>query len=167
MPAQQRLRPHQERPPRATRQHPAECSQEKPVAWRELRPPHLPPQDRQLMPQHQDLKLLRALTAPEQHDQLEQTACKDVHQRRKQEQPPRRRNPTLSAKSPPTSPAPFCCWPSLCTVSVLGSRLGLLSGWCRCSLFVTHLCNDSACGCLRGDMSGRRDRCQPGARLLA
>src|SRR6266545_1698035 len=49
----------------------------------------------------------------------------------------------------------------------VGVRLGLLSGWCRCSLFVTHLCNDSACGCLRGDMSGRRDRCQPGARLLA
>jgi hypothetical protein len=55
----------------------------------------------------------------------------------------------------------------LCTVSVLGPRLGWLSGWCRCSLFVTHLCTDPACGCLGGDLSERRVRCQPGARWLA
>jgi hypothetical protein len=71
MPAQERLRPHQERLPGATRQHPAERSQEKPVTRGELRPLHLPPHDRELVPQNQDLQLLRALAAPEQHDQLE------------------------------------------------------------------------------------------------
>lgn len=49
---------------------------------------HLPPQDRQLVTQHEDLELLRALAAPEQHDQLEQTAGKDVHRRHGQEQRP-------------------------------------------------------------------------------
>jgi hypothetical protein len=71
MPAQQRFWPHQERLPRAARQHPAERRQEQPIARRELRPPHLPPQNRQLMPQHQDLQLLRAIAAPEQHQQRE------------------------------------------------------------------------------------------------
>jgi hypothetical protein len=85
MPAQERLRPDHERPPRPTRQHPAERSQQQPVIRRELRPPHLPPQDRQLVPQHQDLELLRALATREQHDQLEQTAGEDVHQRHDQE----------------------------------------------------------------------------------
>jgi hypothetical protein len=71
MPAQKRLRPHQERPPRATRQHPAERRENQPVPRRELRPPRLPPQNRQLVTQHEDLQFLRALAAPEQHDQLE------------------------------------------------------------------------------------------------
>jgi hypothetical protein len=71
MPAKQRLRLDQERPPRSARQHPAQHGQQKPVARRELRPPHLPPQHRQLVPQHQDLELLCALAATEQHHQLE------------------------------------------------------------------------------------------------
>jgi hypothetical protein len=48
-----------------------------------------------------------------------------------------------------------------------GSRLGLLPGWCRCSLLVTQFANDSGCGCLSSDLSERRDRHRPGARLLA
>jgi hypothetical protein len=104
MPAQQRLRSHQERPPRATWQHPTERSQEKPVGWRELRPPHLPPQNRQLVPQHQDLELLRALAAREQQDQLEQTAGKDVHQRQGHEQPPGDGTPTLPRPQPCAPP---------------------------------------------------------------
>jgi hypothetical protein len=92
MPAQQRLRSHRERPPRATRQHPAERGQEQPVARREPRSPDLPAQDRQLVAQHQDLKLLGALAAPEQHHQLEQTTGKDVDQRQDQEPPPEDKN---------------------------------------------------------------------------
>jgi len=54
------------------------------------------------------------------------------------------------------------------TVSVWRrSCLGLLSGWCRCSLLVTRAKDDPACGCLSSDLSGQRDRCRPGARLLA
>jgi hypothetical protein len=100
VPAQQRLRFHREGSPRATRHRPAERGQQQPIARRELRPPHLSPQDRQLVPQHEDLELLRALAAPEQHHQLEQTADEEVHHRHGQAQPPedgkRRRYPDLS-----------------------------------------------------------------------
>jgi len=72
MPAQQRLGPHHERLPRATRQHAAQPGEQQPVARRVQRPSNLPPQDRQLVPQHKDLELLRALAAPEQNHQLEQ-----------------------------------------------------------------------------------------------
>ena len=44
------------------------------------------------------------------------------------------------------------------TVSVLGSRLGRLSGWRRCSSFVTRFPHDLACECLSSDVSERRDR---------
>jgi hypothetical protein len=64
MPAQQCLRPHHEGLPRAPRQHSAERRQEQAVALAELRPLHLPPQDRELMPQQQDLEFLRAIAAP-------------------------------------------------------------------------------------------------------
>jgi hypothetical protein len=53
------------------------------------------------------------------------------------------------------------------TVSVSWSRLGLSSGWCRCSLLVTQREDDPVRGCLASDVSGWRDRCRPGARLLA
>jgi hypothetical protein len=51
-------------------------------------------------------------------------------------------------------------------VTVLGSRLGLLSGWCRCSSFVTQR-KDDPVGCLSSDSSERGSRYRPGARLLA
>ena len=63
VPAQQRLRSDEERLPSATRQHPAERRQHQPVGGGELRPPRLPPQDRQVMPQDEDLELLRAVAA--------------------------------------------------------------------------------------------------------
>ena len=47
------------------------------------------------------------------------------------------------------------------------SRLGRLSGWRWRSLFVTRFANDLACVCLSSDVSERRGRCRPGARLLA
>jgi hypothetical protein len=71
MPAQECLRPHYEGAPRATRKHPAGRRKQQAVALRELRPPDLPPQDRQLVPQDKDLHLLRAIAAPEQHGQRE------------------------------------------------------------------------------------------------
>ena len=40
------------------------------------------------MPQHQDLQLLGAFPAPQQHHQLEQTAGKDVHGQHGHDQPP-------------------------------------------------------------------------------
>jgi hypothetical protein len=36
-----------------------------PIACGQLRPPHLPPQDRHLMQQQDDLEFLRAVTTPE------------------------------------------------------------------------------------------------------
>ena len=72
VPAQQRLRSDEERLPSATRQHPAERRQHQPVGGRELWPPRLSPQDRQLMPQNEDLELLRAVAAREQQDEREQ-----------------------------------------------------------------------------------------------
>jgi hypothetical protein len=49
----------------------AQRCQQEPVTRREPRSPDVPPQDRQLVPQHEELELLRALAACEQHDQLE------------------------------------------------------------------------------------------------
>ena len=53
------------------------------------------------------------------------------------------------------------------TVSLRESRLGLSSGWCRCSLSVTRFSNDPLLRCLSSDLSGRGGRCRPGVRLLA
>ena len=62
------------------------------------------------MAQHKDLQLFRALAAPEQHDQLEQPADDDVHERRAQGRPPQdglatlprhqQARPTASAERP-------------------------------------------------------------------
>jgi hypothetical protein len=66
MPAQQRLRSRQKRPPRTARQHPTERGEHEPVARLEPRPAHLSAQDRQLVSQHEDLEFLRAVAACEQ-----------------------------------------------------------------------------------------------------
>ena len=63
-----RFRPDAEGVPRAERQHPTQRSKQEPVARLEARPASMPAQDRQLVTQHKDLQLLRALTAPEQHN---------------------------------------------------------------------------------------------------
>jgi hypothetical protein len=65
MPAQERFRPHAEGMPRAARQHPTERREQQPVAGLEPRPASMPAQHRQLVTQHKDLQLLRALAAPE------------------------------------------------------------------------------------------------------
>jgi hypothetical protein len=45
---------------------------------------HLTAKNRQLVPEHEDLQLLRAITATEEHDQLEQPAHDEVQQRHEQ-----------------------------------------------------------------------------------
>ena len=52
------------------------------VAPLERRPVHLPPQDRQLVAQHEDLQLLRTFAAREQHYQRESPAGEDLQKRR-------------------------------------------------------------------------------------
>src|SRR5439155_3218228 len=95
VPAQQRLRRDEERLPQAPIQHSAERRQYEPVALRRLRPPRLPPRDRQLVPQNEQLEFLRAIAAREQQDECEQPAGNEVDERHKHRQPPRTRAPTL------------------------------------------------------------------------
>jgi len=45
----------------------------------EPRPADLAAKDRQLVPEHEDLELLRSVAAAEEHDQLEQAAQGDVN----------------------------------------------------------------------------------------
>jgi len=100
MPAQQRLRRDQHRMPRATRQHAAEGRQQETVRRRELRPPRLASQDRQLVAQDENLQLLGAVAAHEQNDQFEQPAGEDINERHDQREPPKDGMPTLSRPSP-------------------------------------------------------------------
>jgi hypothetical protein len=78
VPAQQRLWPHQEDVPRAARQRAAQRGEQQPVMQLEPRLADLPAQDRQFVPEHENLELLLAITAPEQHDQLQQATDEDV-----------------------------------------------------------------------------------------
>jgi hypothetical protein len=70
VPAQQRRRTHRQARPRTSRQCARERSQDRPVDGPKLHSARLPAQDRQLMPEHQDLELLRALRSAQQHHQL-------------------------------------------------------------------------------------------------
>jgi len=78
VPAQQRLRPHRERTPGTARQHSAERRQQHSIARLEPRPIDLAAKDRQLVAEHKDLELLRSVSSPEEHDQLEHTADDEV-----------------------------------------------------------------------------------------
>jgi hypothetical protein len=115
VPAQQRIRADAERAPRRAREDAAERGEQQPVALLEPRPVHLPPQDRQLVTQPEDLQLLRTFAAREQHDQREQPAREDVQKRRDQEQPSTGGDPDAT----PTAPGQHLRYPkrrpSLCT----------------------------------------------------
>jgi hypothetical protein len=74
MPEQERLRPHRERVPGAARKDPAECRQQDSVVHFEPGPPNLAAKDRQLVPEHENLQLLRPITSGEEHHQLQQPA---------------------------------------------------------------------------------------------
>jgi hypothetical protein len=88
VPAQQRLRLHQEGAPRAARQHPAQRRQQHSVVWLEPRPVDLPAKDRKLVAEQENLELLRSIAASDEHDQLQQAADDDVQGRHKQRRPP-------------------------------------------------------------------------------
>jgi hypothetical protein len=102
VPPQQRLRRDQERLPRATRHYAAEGRQQQSVALRQLWPPRLPAQDRQLVPQHEDLEFHRAVAAREQQHEREQPAGDDVDEQHEHGQPPRRDRRRYRAPSEPT-----------------------------------------------------------------
>jgi hypothetical protein len=78
MPAQQRRWLDQERAPPLPRQQLAERRQQDTIGRPQPRPPDLAAQHLQLMPQHQDLKLLRPLRTTKKNQQLEQTANNPV-----------------------------------------------------------------------------------------
>jgi hypothetical protein len=78
MPTKQSLRPHQERIPAAARQHPAQRGKQQPVALRVPRLPDLPAKDRKLVPEHENLEILRPITAPKQNHELQQAANDDI-----------------------------------------------------------------------------------------
>jgi hypothetical protein len=68
--------------------------------------------------QHQDLQLLGALPAPEQHHQLEKTAGEDVHQRQDQGRPPEDGDARRYPDGNPARRHPPAAEPRLCTPRV-------------------------------------------------
>jgi hypothetical protein len=78
MPAQQRLRAHQERVPTVLRQHPTQRRKQKPIVPLEPRSIGVPAKNRQLVSKHANLQLFRPITSAEEHDQLQQPSNDDV-----------------------------------------------------------------------------------------
>ena len=68
-------------PTRVAGQNSAERRQKQPVARRERRPRSLPAQNREFVPQHDDLQVLRGIPTREQHEQLQQAANDEIHER--------------------------------------------------------------------------------------
>jgi hypothetical protein len=77
------------------RQQPAQRGKQQPVVHLETRSTDLTAKHRQLVPKHQDLKLLCPITSSEEDDQLQQPDHDDVQRRRKQRRPPETGSPTL------------------------------------------------------------------------
>jgi len=77
MPTQKRRRLHEQRT--HARQCLAECREQDPIGWAQLRPSNLTPEHLQLVPKQQDLHLL-LLRASKQQEQLHQAADQPVGQ---------------------------------------------------------------------------------------
>src|SRR5918995_208705 len=106
MPAQKCRRLDEERPPSRLRQHLAERRQQGTIGRPQARPADLAPQYLQLMPQHEDLDLLRPLRTTKENEQLEQTADDPVSEGQAlKQQTPSTHLSTLS-RSKPRRPAP-------------------------------------------------------------
>jgi hypothetical protein len=88
VPAKQRSRTHRQTPQGAPRQRSRERREDRPIPGPKRRSPRLPPNDRQLMPEHQDLQLLRALRSTQQHDQLKQPTERHIEERPNHARPP-------------------------------------------------------------------------------
>jgi hypothetical protein len=86
VPAQQRRRRHEEDAPRPARQQPRERSQQHPVPIAQIGPVHPAAQHGDLMPGREDLDLLGPVTAPEQDQELKDTAQDQVQDRPEHEQ---------------------------------------------------------------------------------
>ena len=78
MPVQERLRPHHEDVPAPSRQRLARRRKQEPVVRPESWLADLSAKDRQLVSEHKDLQLLRSVTSPEEHRQLQQAADDDA-----------------------------------------------------------------------------------------
>jgi len=86
MPTKQRGGRHHEQAPAAPGQQPACGREQHPVAGAQLRPAHLPPQHRQLMPQHDDLRLPELFRTGPVERELQQAAQRQIAKRPEQEQ---------------------------------------------------------------------------------
>ena len=82
VPTQQRPRTHQEHRPGPARQRTAQRRKQYSISLPKLQRLGLSPQDRELMPQHHDLEFLRTRRPAAQHDQREQSARNQIHERR-------------------------------------------------------------------------------------
>ncbi len=102
-----RCRLDQERHPSRPRHQLAERRQQDTIGRPQTRPPNLAPQHLQLMPQHQDLKLLLPLRTTKQNQQLEQTADDPVTERQAlKQQTSGTHLPTLPARTTPSYSSP-------------------------------------------------------------
>jgi len=104
VPAKQRRRADRQARPRTLRQSPRKRGEDRSIDRTEPRSLRLPAQDRQLMPEHQDLELLRALRPAQQHDQLNQTTKRQIDERPDHDNLPNQGTPKLSR----SVPTPLC-----------------------------------------------------------
>jgi hypothetical protein len=82
------------------------------AADREVEPrlADLPAKNRQLVAEHENLQLLRPVTAPDEHHQLQQSAGENVQRRHKQRRPPADGAADVTSGSSASAPHPthFC-----------------------------------------------------------
>jgi predicted amidohydrolase len=100
--------------PRTTSHYAAKRRQQQPIAACQLRASLLPPQNRQLVAQNEQLEFLRAFAACEQHDEREQPTDKQIDEQHRQ--PPRKGAPDATRLpatdlSQPTAPHDGVCAP--------------------------------------------------------
>ena len=95
VPAQQRPRTHQEHRPGPARQRTAQRRKQHSISLAKLQRLGLSPQDRELVPQDQDLEFLRTRRPAAQHEQREQSARNQIHERRQHARPPTDGTPTV------------------------------------------------------------------------
>ncbi len=79
VPTKQRLRRYDPRPQQLARQHPGKPGQHEAVLRVQPRTTHLPTQHRNLMPQHQQLDVLRRLATAAGHDESKQHPEGRIH----------------------------------------------------------------------------------------
>ena len=81
MPTQHRRRTHDPSPPQTPRQQPTQRRDQQPILRLQPRTTDLPPQHHHLVPQHQQLDVLRGLTTTAQHNQAQPGPHEGVHDR--------------------------------------------------------------------------------------